>query len=155
MTNPIDLSALTPVERMAGEDEAETAMLRDMLERAEAYLSSHQWCPPIVERYLGVGIGNVFALFLFKLVRAVNDTDEWLWVVDGDLPSAYFVIDEASNIASAVKVYCELMDEWADAVEGGASLDDVFPVKAPATLEHAKMLRNRTKFIRERIIPMI
>src|SRR5256885_471720 len=91
MKAPVDLGCLTLVGKMTGEDAAETEQLREMLARAEAYLRSFQWCPPIAERYIGFGIGGVIALFLFKMERAINNTDEWLWVVGGDLPSAYFV----------------------------------------------------------------
>lgn len=155
MTTPVELSCLTPTEQMTGEDAEETASLREMLSRAEAYLKSFRWCPPIAERYLGIGIGGVVALFLFRLQRNINDTDEWLWVVEGDLPSAYFVTDEARNPESALAVYCEMMEEWADAVTKKSSLDEVFPVTAPATQENADQLRSRVKFLRERILPML
>ncbi|HJZ94166.1 MAG TPA: hypothetical protein VKE40_25100 [Gemmataceae bacterium] len=152
---PVDLRRVTPAEKMAGEDADETAMLRDMLIRAETLLRSFSWCPPIAQRYLGVGIGGVLALFLFRFARAINNNDEWLWVVVGDLPSVYFVVDEARDPASALGVYCDLMQEWVDAVASGSSLDDVYPVDAAATKDNADMLRSRVKFIREQIVPSL
>ena len=148
----VDLSRLTPVEHMAGEDEAETVLLQQLLVRAEEYLRSFHWCPPIAERYLGIGVGGVLAVFLFKLERAINNADELLWVVEGDLPSAYFVVDEAPNAKSALEVYCTMMEYWANAVMSDSSLDDVFPVAAPATKANADRLCSRIRFIRNRII---
>lgn len=149
----LDLSRLIPAADIAGEDESETAELRGMLRDAEAYLRAFDWCPSIVERYLGYGLGGVIALFLFQLGEKIQGVDDQLWVVVGDLPSAYLVCDEAATPAAALEVYCGLMEDWAQAVLNGSSLDDVFPVTAEPTTEHANMLLSRTKFIRECLIP--
>ncbi len=150
----LDFSRLIPADEIAGEDESDTAEFRGMLRDAEAYLRSFDWCPSIVERYLGYGLGGVIALFLFKLEEKIQGVDDQLWVVVGDLPSAYFVCDDAATPAAALEVYCGVMDDWAHAVLNGSSLNDVFPVTAEPTTEHANMLLSRTKFIRERLVPI-
>lgn len=150
----VDFSRLVPAADIAGEDERETAELRGMLRDAETYLRSFDWCPPIVEKYLGYGLGGVIALFLFKLGEKIQGVDDQLWVVVGDLPSAYFVCDDAATPAAALDVYCGLMEDWAHAALNGSSLDDVFPVSAEPTAEYAKVLLSRTKFIRERLVPI-
>jgi hypothetical protein len=155
MTLPANLCGLIPIDEMAGDDENDTDSLRKMLVRAETYLTSFPWCPPIVERYIGVGISEVIALFLFRLERPIDDADQWLWVVEGDLPSAYFVVDKTHDPASALNVYCELMDEWCDAVENKRSLDEVFPVSADPTTRNAETLRSRVQFLREKVLPII
>jgi hypothetical protein len=151
---PVDLSRVTPVDRMKGEDSTETAALVHMLGRAETYIQSFRWCPPIADRFLGIGIGGIFALFLFRFQAPIGLTDEWLWIVEGDLPSAYFVVDDAPEPAGAVEAYCKLMEEWEQAVATSAPLDKVFPIPVAATKENADALRSRIKFIRENIIPM-
>jgi len=83
---------------MHGEDEEETKMLKVMLSEAESYIASFHWSQPIKERYLGFGVGNVVALFLFRFDKPIRETDDWLWVVVGDLPSAYFVVCRFSLI---------------------------------------------------------
>jgi hypothetical protein len=98
----------------------------------------------------------MFALFLFRFATAVHGTDEYLWVVVGDLPSVYFVVkDDAHTPRSAAEVYCRLMQEWVSAVLSKEPLDDVYPVQADATEEMAEKLDSRLRFIRERIIPTI
>jgi hypothetical protein len=155
MEAPVDLHRLTPSEDIIGGDSDETASLKMMLDRAVTYLKSFRWCPPISQKYLGFGVGDVVALFLFRLETPISGSDEWLWVVVGDLPSAYFVVDKAHDPASALHTYCHLMDEWVHAVLNNTSLNDVFPVQAEATTKNARMLLSRTKYIRESIIPQI
>jgi len=149
---PIDLQNFVPVSQMVGEDAVETGQLQAMLADAESYLTAFAWCPAVRERYLGFGIGRVVALFLFRLEAPVDGQDDWLWVVTGDLPSAYFVTDHAATVAEAMNTYCVLMEDWADAVDHGLPLVDVFPVEATASHENAEMLRRRIRFLRERVI---
>lgn len=151
----IDFIRLTPAGQMVGENAAETEELKQMLAHAEEYIKSFHWCPKITERYFGAGVGGVFALFLFKFDRSINADDDRLWVVEGDLPSAYFVTDHAHDPASALATYCQLMDDWAGAILNGRPLDTVFPIAVSPTVEHANMLKSRTTFIRDSIIPML
>jgi hypothetical protein len=151
----IDTSRLMPAAFLRGEDDEETAMLHRMLVEARDYIRSFDWCPPISEEYLGFGIGNVFEVFLFRFATPISETDEYLWLVVGDLPSAYFVIDDAQDPKSAAEVYVRIMRDWIDAVRSKGRLDEVFPVKADATGEMAEMLESRVRFMRETIIPMI
>jgi hypothetical protein len=151
----MDTQSLIRAERIQGEDEEETTMLREMLANARRYIRSYSWCPAISEEYMGFGISNIFALFLFRFAQSIDDTDDYLWVVEGDLPSAYFVVDEARNPRAAAQVYCGMMEEWIDAVQKRSPLDNVFPIKADATTEIAQMLTSRIRYIRSEIIPMI
>jgi hypothetical protein len=153
MMEHIDLGKLTPAEQIVGEDAEETGRLQGMLRDATNYLRGFRWCPPIDRVYLGCGVGGVVAVFLFHFSERIQGTDEWLWVVVGDLPEAYFVIDDAGDPASALEVYCGLMDGWAKAVLEGKPLDDVFPVEAEPTADNARLLLKRLNFIRTRLLP--
>lgn len=148
----VDLDRLVPVAQMRGEDAKESSELREMYERARAYLSVHDWCQSIEEAFLGFGVGGVVAIFLFR-VKLNTGIEELLWVVEGDLPSAYLVTDQASTADAALRVYADLMEGWTDAVRKGTGLDDVFPVDAPADEEHAALLDSRIKLLRSDIIP--
>src|SRR2546423_11868215 len=99
----MDTRRMTLGPLMQGEDEEETTLLQAMLVEARNYIRSFRWCPSISEEYLGFGIGKVFALFLFRFAKPIADSDDCLWVVVGDLPSAYFVIDDAPNPKSAAE----------------------------------------------------
>ncbi|MCX5647513.1 MAG: hypothetical protein NTX40_00205 [Planctomycetota bacterium] len=153
MMRHVDLEKLIPAENIAGEDAEETRLLKEMLHNATDYLQGFQWCPPIERIYLGCGVGGVVAVFLFHFGQRIRGTDEWLWVVEGDLPTAYLVLDQAGDPVSALEVYCQLMDDWSKAILDGRPLDDIFPVKAEPTADNAKRLIKRLNFIRERLLP--
>lgn len=146
----VDPGSVVEVVSMAGEDDADTAALRQMLQQAERYLLPHRWCQRVVERHFGLGVGGVVAVFLFRIGGA--SADEWLWVVVGDLPSAYLVTDAARTPVAALEVYCSLMEDWVDAVRAGRGVGDAFPVEAPADEASANVLATRVAFLREHIL---
>lgn len=149
----MNFETLTPIARMEGEDAEESAQLRVMYERARGYLATRSWHPVIGDAYFGFGIGGVVAVFLLHVKATAMAVDEWMWVVEGDFPSAYLVTDRAVTPAAALGVYCELMQDWIEAVRSGTSLEDVFPVDAPPDEEHADMLSERISSLKTDIIP--
>lgn len=143
---------LTPVEDLAGEDEEETALLREMAVKARDFITAFKWCLPIRATYFADGVGKVIAVFLFKFDGKIGGTDDRLWVVVGDLPSVYMVVGPESA-KEATEAYCELMDDWVNAVLVTRDFTDVFPVDAPETRGNGEDLRGRLEFVRREIIP--
>jgi hypothetical protein len=78
-----------------------------MMARARDYLAAHRWCESIDAEYFGFGVGGVVAVCLFRVTLTGGDR-EWLWVVEGDVPSAYLVTDRAPTPSTALEVYVEL-----------------------------------------------
>ena len=138
---------------VTGDDAEDTALLDKMATDARDYIQSFDWCPPIHRQSLGYGVGGVIALFRFEFAHAIDDTDSELWLVVGDLPSAYFVYEGNEDPAVALECYCGLMEEWAVAARDGESVDECFPVDAEATPGHAEMLLTRIAFIRRELVP--
>lgn len=151
---PHDLSSVTPVAEMAGEDAEETGLLRAALGDARGYLASWKWCRGIEEAYFGAGVGGVACAFLFR-IDAAPGVDEWLWVVVGDAPAAYLVTDDIADGVDALAAYCDLMEEWVRAVRGNGNLEDVFPVKARPTPGNADDLEKRLALLRDDVIPSL
>ena len=58
---------IVPAEELTGEDEEETALLRQMLEEAKRYALSFSWCDSIISSYFGGGVGKIMAVFLFNI----------------------------------------------------------------------------------------
>jgi hypothetical protein len=144
---------LMPVDAIKGEDETDTKLLNEMAVRARNYITSFKWCLPITAMYLADGIGGIIALFLVEFDGKIGGTDDRLWVVVGDLPSAYFVVQPEDCAKEALEAYCSLMDDWVDAVRGKGNLNDVYPVEATPTEEHAAMLQSRLSTLRETVVP--
>ncbi len=148
----LDAMEVVPINEMAGEDATETLELRETYEAAVEYVVRHDWCDAVTDAYFGYGVGGVLGVFLMELARH-DDGDRYLWVIAGDLPSAYLVTDQAHNPREALSIYCELMDGWIEAVVGGGALEQVFPVEAEPTRENAELLESRISFIREEMLP--
>lgn len=143
------------VPKIFGDDAEDTELLRAMTRSARDYITSFNWCPPISVCYLAFGVGGVAALFLFKFDRKIQDSDDQLWVVIGDLPSAYLVVEADDSPQQAMDRYCELMEQWIAAVRGFSSLDTVFPVSVVPTVENAELLEKRIAFLVAEILPQM
>jgi hypothetical protein len=157
MIDLVKVKAL-PLTQMAGEDEEETALFKEASEEAIAYLKSLSWCNNILKTYFCFGVGGIVELFLFQVERLANDgksVNEWLWVIVGDLPSAYLVTDDAQSPRDALQAYCDVMQEWVDSVRSNGDLSQVYPVNAEPTEENASMLSRRVEFLRDEVLPMM
>jgi len=144
--------SLVSTGKMIGEDQEETEQLRAILKEAKEYLLSHKWCRSIRKEYFGLGVGDVVGVFLFEIDGAPGTRDA-LWVVAGDLPSAYLVTDAAPNATAALGIYCSMMDDWLKAVRQKGDLSEAFPVPVEPTEENAAALEGRINFLRDEIIP--
>lgn len=144
---------MMPPEQIVGEDPEDTRLLKEMHEKARGYLTKHAWCPAIRETRLAFGIGGIIALFLVQLEERIAGTDDQLWVVVGDLASAYFVIDDVPRPQSALETYCSLMEDWVEAVLSGHGLRECFPVDAKPSRTNALALKSRLAFLRAHVLP--
>jgi hypothetical protein len=149
----IDFSRLLPCDQIIGDDPEDTALLNAHRKYAEEWLSSFRWCKGVKECFFGCGLGGVIAVFLMAIEPGSEDVDEYLWVVVGDVPSAYLVTEDAPTPAKALEVYCVLMQDWVDAVRAGKSVGDLIPVNAAPTLENADALQTRLTTLQQLEIP--
>lgn len=150
----LPVRGVVPVAQMIGEDEEETARLCEMEARARAFLTRFSWCEAIDALYFGEGIGGVVAVFLARIKSTQPEIDEHLWIIVGDLPSAYLVTDDSQNPKSALESYVYEMRKWVELAKEGKSSPDVIPVNVPATREWADSLEGRLNLLEEKIIPM-
>jgi hypothetical protein len=145
---------LMPVDAIKGEDEEDTRLLNEMAIRARDFITSFKWCLPIAAMYLADGIGKVVAIFLVEFDGKIGGTDDRLWVVVGDLPSVYMIVEPDDCAREALETYCLLMDDWVAAVRGDGNFESVYPVEAARTEEHAGMLQSRLEFLRKEVVPL-
>jgi hypothetical protein len=104
-----------------------------------------------------VGIGRIFAVFLFEIEPALDEVDAEMWVVVGDMPSAIIVPDESPDPLAALKIYVREMREWVTAVRSGdpAALEACLPISARPTLELAAALEGRMNFLEREVYPYL
>lgn len=126
--------------------------MNSLHQEAKEFLEFYDWCGQIRESYVGMLHPGIVAVFLFRIVSNRKDVDEWIWVIVGDLPSAYLTTDECPNPATALDGYIGAMLEWVDAAQKGKSVAELIPVNVPATKENANILKTRLDFLDRRIL---
>jgi hypothetical protein len=141
------------VQDIRGDDADDTALLLGMARTAREYITSFGWCPPIDAMYLAHGVGGVVAVFFVEFPRKINGTDDKLWIVIGNLPSAYLVVEPDDSPGDALERYCGIMEDWIAAVRDGGDLSGVYPISAEPSRENADLLERRVAFLLAEIIP--
>lgn len=126
--------------------------MNGMYQEAREFLEFYDWCAEIQESYVGLLYPGVVAVFLFRIVPARKDIDEWIWVIVGDLPPAYLTADGCPNPATALDGYIGAMMEWVDAAQKGESVAELIPVNVPATKANGDALKRRLDFLDEKIL---
>ncbi len=126
--------------------------IRALAGSAVSFLERQSWCAKVVSGQVAFAVPEVLGIFLLQLEPSKPNVDRSLWVVVGDLPPAYLVCDDAPDWRQALARYSEEMSRWVRAVKTGASLDQVIPVNAAATLENAESLERRLEFIVREIL---
>jgi hypothetical protein len=145
------IAGVVPVELMTGDDDEDTALLRRMSQDAEAYLRSFSWCKEVSGSFFGGGVGGIIAVFLFNICPARPAVGSWIWIIVGDIPSAYLPLEDAASPAEVFKTYLGGMSKWVGlAREGrsGTANDGIPPVNVPATPEWAEKLEQRLHSLR-------
>ena len=149
------MEELVAEEDVVGNSQSETRRLRAMVAEARAYICGFKWSPDNPKFYLAYGVGDVVAVTLAAFDRKIDGVDDRLWVVVGDLPSAYLVVEDSDCAREALSRYCDMMEDWVRAVEASSGFDNVFPVPAARTKENADLLRRRVEFLRSHITPHV
>ncbi len=72
--------------------------------------------------------------------------------VVGDLPPAYITTEDAPNPATALDGYIGAMDDWVKAAKAGQSVADLIPVNVSPTVENAKRLESRLRFLDKEVL---
>lgn len=149
----LPLSGVIPIDQVVGDNAEDTRFLQGMASKAQQYISRFSWCLSVREVFLGDGYGRIVAVFLIRIEPSRPSVHEWLWVVVGDLPSAYLVIDTCTTPSQVLERYIDEISEWVKLAKKGRSSENVIPVNAPPTPESARMLESRLKVLGEKIIP--
>ena len=144
-----------PLDAMLGDEELDTKLLQQMAQEAVTYVRSFLWCIELHEQYFGDGIGGVVALFLFRVTIRGSEDPEWIWVIVGDIPSAYMEVEPSYSPRAALLRYIEGVEEWLAAPEEERASGDLIPIEVPPGAESIDMLRRRTGTLRSFVLPKL
>ena len=137
---------MKPVEAIEDPEVAEFAR------RAQQFLSGFRWCGRLLGAELAWAAAGVLGVFRMRISPARPDVDEIVWVVTGDLPSAYLAYEPQDTWQDALQGYVSEMQLWVDAAKSGETVADLIPVNVPPTPENAARLETRLDFIRTRLL---
>jgi hypothetical protein len=124
-----------------------------MASAATDFLAAQRWCGRVLSAVPVFVVEGVVGAFRCSLVPRQPDADVMVWVVVGDLPSAYLAHEPGDSWQDALRGYIGEMRRWVDAVlDGQAPGADIIPVNAPATRENAALLASRLDFLQARLL---
>ncbi|WP_421917384.1 hypothetical protein [Mesorhizobium sp.] len=139
--NP-DLSSVTrlpPANISTGEDDLDFARIE-----ARQYLEFYNWVCTIKGEYLGYGAEGIIYIFLFEISPRQTGCPKWIWLIVGDVPSAFIPGDGATTPYEALDEYIGAMEEWVKAARRGKSVAKLIPVNVDANPANAEMLDGRS-----------
>ncbi len=126
--------------------------VRKLAREAVEFLESQVWCRGVISGELGFAVAGVIGVFKLRHQPSRPGVDEVLWVIVGDLPSAYLVLDNAPDWQGALACYVREMRAWVAAVQAEQPLTGIIPVGVEPTAEHAQMLATRLDFIERELV---
>jgi hypothetical protein len=148
----IDWSQLTAESELPRRGHDDDAELKELCVRASKFVGGFKWCRRVLRAWLGDGCPGIFAVVLVEVENTASPDDRFLWVVVGDIPPAYFVVDELSTPKDALGMYVAERLRWIQAVRARTSLDDIAPVDVAPTEEHASKLQTRIDFLKREFL---
>ncbi len=125
----------------------------ELLNESTEYLKSHVWCKKVIRSWLFINLGKVLCIFLYEIENSQSAEDNLTWVMVGDFPPVYLDTINVNNTQEVVDVYIELVEDWIESAEAGQSLEECFPLLANWSDESIEMLKERTKLLRNSILP--
>ncbi|MFD1160283.1 hypothetical protein [Roseovarius aestuarii] len=141
------------VEKLDSAPDSYPIGLFDDLEKAKGFLADFRWVLSIEEEYLGGFYPEIIGIFLFKFTPKLVGVDDFVWVIVGEVPSAYITVEECPNPATALDGYIGAMEEWVEAVLNSEPTGGLIPVNESETKENALVLIRRLKYLNDLILP--
>ena len=151
---------MIPIESIRTEQSHDPLGRPALAKTAEEFLLSHDWCKSIRRGFLANAWEGILGVFYFEIEPGTPEVDDELWVIVGDLPPAYLVVEDEPVTKDALEAYVYEMKRWVDAVMSDESVADLIPVYyqssgkiVPPTKEFAAALKKRLEFIENSILP--
>ena len=132
--------------------EIENVEVAALANEAAEFLAGQSWCKGIGTGWLSFAIPGVLGIFLFDVVGKTVNVAPKVWVVVGDLPSAYIAQPADAGWQDVLAGYVFEMRRWVTAVQSGLSVSALIPVGVAPTHEHATMLARRLDFIQSDLL---
>ena len=120
---------------------------RAHVEQAVRFAQENEFIFQSHPEYVGAFSPGVCSIFLSSVFASPHSYAERVWIIVGDVPPAYIVIDDAPDAASALNAYIAEMNLWIEAVRSGRLVEDCIPVNVSPTQKWAERLATRMRFL--------
>src|SRR5687768_8641596 len=117
----VDLSWVVPINDMKGGDRQDTRLLKRDAKRARDFIETRPWYRDVHSMCFGYGVGGVAAVFLFHVFDTRDEGYVWVWVIEGDLPTAE--VRDVPTPVDAFRAYIQMMRAWVEAAQVGGSVE--------------------------------
>jgi hypothetical protein len=148
----IQLKKLHDINILGSEFRGDKTRITKQSRDAKDELARYYWCTSVDKIWFGAGVPGIFCSFLCAITTNSEGIDSFLWVVNGDLPTAYFVTDSAPEGYSALEVYIGLMNDWVVSARTGGDMQLCYPVGVAPNTEHVRMLVGRLNLIKSYLL---
>jgi hypothetical protein len=111
----IDMESVVPFEDLDKEDEVDAHFI-ELFENAEKDMVSKGMVQKIHERYFGLGIPELIAVYLLRMTPIPPETDEWAWFVISKVNSGLFNRELGGQPLEVLDGYLEMIGGLAEHV---------------------------------------
>ena len=151
----VDVSKMILIDTIMKKDIKDDLSIYSLTVEAKQFILNKKWCKNIINGYLAKSIEGIMCVYFFEIEPSQKNIDNYLWVIVGDIPPAYLVIDNSPDANSAINTYVNEMRIWIKAVKNNESLENIIPLNVPPEEKYADMLETRMVFIEKKILNTI
>ncbi|MDZ4857478.1 MAG: hypothetical protein SGI88_00735 [Candidatus Hydrogenedentes bacterium] len=108
----VDLDSVVPFEDLDANDELDRFFI-DSFTISEKELIEKKWVQAVHDRYFGLGIPELVAVYLLRTTPAPPETDEWAWYVISPAGNAILHRQAGNHPLHALETYMEMMQTLA------------------------------------------
>lgn len=139
-TLPYDRESVWDINEYSKTHDVGSAAFLKLFHCGREYLVAKPWVVRVTDILVGKIIGDRAGAFLYEIAPTSKKVDRLHWVICGDVPSAYLVLDKAKNPDEAIEQYCFQVRKWIEGVRAGQLLPNTMPIEWPQTIESAERL---------------
>lgn len=148
----LDMNAMIEINKLGLSGLENVDEFITLANEAERFLKSQKWCKNILRGMFDRGWCHIIGVFYFSIEPTDKHIPNAIWVIVGDLPSAYIDVEDNPNGACAIDAYVMEIQKWIDYVIEGKPVEDLIPIRAPKTKEYAKILQSRIDVVKNEIL---
>jgi hypothetical protein len=139
-TLPFERESVWDINEYSKTHDVGSASFLKLFHGGREYMTAKPWVVRITQIWVGKIIDDRAGVFLYEIAPISAKVDRLHWVICGEVPSAYLVLDKAKNPAEAIEQYCIQVRKWIEGVRAGQLLPHTMPIEWPQSFSSAERL---------------